>query len=111
MGDFLQHNAVSLFGLLITLGTLLIHIGVSKQKLASVSERLATIDLNGSQYSKLLDQRVSQHQRELAEVRSDQHSYSRDLVEMKVLLSSVTTKIDSILKSVETLTKEHNNKP
>lgn len=29
---------------------------------------------------------------------------------MKVLLSSVTTKIDSILKSVETLTKEHNNK-
>ena len=105
MEDFFRHNAFSIVGLLITFASLMIYIGVSKGKLASHDSSLLEMNSLGSQHGRMLAQRTEQLERQMIEARLELHANNREISDIRILLSAVTTKLDNISNALDQLAK------
>ena len=105
MEDFFRHNAFSIVGLLVTFATLMIHVGVSKGTLADHDATLSEINSLGSQHGRMLAQRTEQLERQMIEARLELHANDREISDIRILLSAVTAKLDSIATALDQLAK------
>lgn len=105
MEDFFRHNAFSIVGLLVTFATLMIHVGVSKGKLAQHETAITDMNGLGSQHGRMLAQRTEQLERQMIEARLELHANDREISDIRILLSAVTAKLDNIANALEQLAK------
>ncbi len=100
MGDVIKDY----WSFIVTLGGLLIHIGMTRQRLSDMSSSLDAVEKRVENV-KLLEQQIQQHSLAIVDLRNDQHESNKVIGEIKVMLAGLSTKIDHILDALEKFTK------
>lgn len=99
MGDLLKEY----WSFVVTVGGLLVHIGMTRQKLADMEGQLKATEAKVENV-RLIEQQLAQHSLAIVDLRNDQHESNKAIVEIKIMLGSLATKIDHVLDALEKMT-------
>jgi hypothetical protein len=97
MEEFIKNNLFAVISLLLTLAAFLVHVGVSKQKFASLLVRVEAAEDALTSSAKTTWQ-VAQHAENLSELRREQHTTTGEISLIKGQLGIISSKLDLILK-------------
>lgn len=98
MEAFVRENWFSILSVVACIATMLIHLGITRQRILAMELAIQTFQTHGTPLSQKLGWQIAEAEKQVLELRHQHSSTATEITDLKVELSSITTKLDAIME-------------